>query len=159
MVRNPLMQNNPITLAAIFGALCTLLMHTPAAFRTDLGVLVFFVALDTITGLLTALVCRAASSHKLRTQLISKSVQYAIFVGACGGVSVLLGSWVVACWGAFALIAIEFQSLLENLARLQEHGGFRLGPLAKAVSLMSAFFSVTAPVSISNKNNNLENER
>lgn len=127
--------------AALSTAITTAWNGMPGAVRDLALVATVFIVLDTLTGLWCAAVCRAVRSRKLSEGLVTKAAQYAILVGLAGGAALLAHNWGPLIAGLSAIVAIEAVSMLENLARLERHGGVNLGPARPLIQRLQKYLA------------------
>ena len=96
-----------------------------------------FIALDTITGVATALCCKEASSRTMKNRLIAKAAQYSLLIGLAVGVTYLLSVWTPVEGALAAIVSIETLSMMENLTRLERCGGVNMGPAGPILRRLS----------------------
>lgn len=130
---------------ATLSAACVALAATvPAAVRDATKVALFFVILDTLTGVWVAIVAHQVSSKRATEKLVTKLTQYAILVGLGAGLSVLMHVDQLILSAIWAIIAIETLSLIENLAKLEAAGGVKLGPAEPLFRRIVAYMGINA---------------
>lgn len=98
--------------------------------------------LDTITGIWLAAIDGSIRSHKMRTGIASKSLQFLTIgiLGACA--TFITGLWHPLGAAVGLIVAIEAASNLENVLRLEKCGGVRLGKFRPALLKLGEFFAV-----------------
>lgn len=127
------------TVTALVALITSVVPHTICQ---QLGVAMFFVVVDTITGLIVARYLHKIASKTMREKLVSKLASYSILTAVGVGAAILASSWLFVSAALLAIIAIETVSLLENLALWSKFGGLNLGPAQPFLTMVSRYFSV-----------------
>lgn len=133
---------SPKPLAAALAAAASFVLSVPAELHRTAAVALWFVAVDTATGLASARLGHRMSSAQFREKLRSKLLCFGQILALCAGVAVLSSSWDWLVAGFWAVCASEALSILENLrASLPQAGSARsLAPLAVLLErLLGAF--------------------
>ncbi|HZP80712.1 MAG TPA: phage holin family protein [Chthonomonadaceae bacterium] len=115
----------------------------PDEIQNTINVVALFIALDTLTGLWAATICCHVASRRLIEKLVTKCAQYALLLGLAGGAALLAHNWTIVQGGLLAIVGVEALSMLENLARLEKHGGVNLGPARPLLQRLSRYLAVT----------------
>lgn len=110
-------------------ALMEFLARVPGSVREICVVVMAFIVVDTLTGILAAGLTGEIASRKMTAKLVAKLVQYTILIAICSGAALLAKNWTFVSAGLMGIIGIEFVSMLENLVKLEKHGGVKLGPI------------------------------
>lgn len=115
----------------------------PDEVENTVNVVALFIALDTLTGVWAGAVCHEVASRRLIEKLTTKCAQYALLLGLAGGAALLAHNWAIVQGGLLAVVGVEALSMLENLARLEKHGGISLGPARPFLRRLSRYLAVT----------------
>jgi hypothetical protein len=116
--------------SALCGALLSFMMSAPPELGRYAGVALWFVIVDTLTGVLAARRLHGMSSAQFRLKLKDKLVCYGLILSLAAGVSVLAQTWVWLTAGWWAVCAAETISIGENLRNLLAVAGPSLAPVA-----------------------------
>lgn len=126
-----------------FGTLIAFITAMPDNVKTFAFIAIIMVAIDTISGVITAIVCHNLKSSKMRTHLIAKTTQYTIFATCGFAFTLAIQAWFPIEFCLSAIIACEVLSMLENLEKLQQVGGANMGPAAKFIRIVGTFFEAS----------------
>lgn len=114
----------------------------PAEAIQLLQIATIFIGLDTVTGVGLAIVEKRVSSRLALVGLLSKLVQFTIFLTLALAVSILTRQWSVVCVAVMGIIGIEALSLAETMTRLQKYG-VNMGPVTPLVRRLCHYLNTT----------------
>ena len=103
------------TITGARAALASFLLSAPASLSSAAWVALWFLVVDTISGLWLARRTGSMSSSIFRLKLKDKLACYAMILGLAGGVGVMARTWAWPVAGFWALVASEGISIGETL--------------------------------------------
>lgn len=113
----------------------------PHNVRNYLALIFILVTVDTITGILGAIVCRELRSSHMRQKLFAKTLQYLMFFTVGFAATILSESYIFLVIVCSGIMASEISSMVENLSKMQQ-GGISLGPFNHFITMLSGFFAI-----------------
>ncbi len=131
-----------LALAAL-AALVSLITHAPVTLHRIAAAAVWFIFIDTLTGVVCARISGEMSSSAFRKKLNSKLVCYAGTLGLTAGIAATSGEWGWLIFGWYAVMASEGISIAENLSGIMKTGGPALAPLAAVLAKITSFLSTS----------------
>jgi hypothetical protein len=130
--------------ATLMAAACSFLLHAPVLVHKTAGVAVWFVIVDTVTGVACARRAGATSSTEFRNKMKDKGLCFGMILGLFAGIAVMGNNWAWLVAGWWAVMFCEAISISENLrgllARLDTGG--RLAPVLNVLDRGLAFLGV-----------------
>lgn len=121
-------------LIAVLGAyISPFLLPIPDDVHRLAVVALWFILLDTLSGVIAARIRGEIGSRSFRLGLRDKLSCYAVIIGVCYGIGVLTRTplWLVA--SEYGVIAAENFSILENLRPILRKGGKSMRPMARVL--------------------------
>ena len=103
-------------------------------------VAVCMIAVDTITGVWAAAICRQLRSSTMRERLCLKLNQYLIILLFGGVMSAITSTWWFLQSAFWAIISIEAFSLIESLVKIERAGGRNLNVISQFLNVASIYF-------------------
>jgi len=127
--------------AAIVAAAVSFFLSAPESLHRVAGVALWFVVVDSVSGVVAARFAGQMTSTVFRTKLRDKVSCYASLLALCGGVGVLASSWAWVVAGFWAICGAEGLSIVENTRCLLRGAGPQLAPVAQLLDRLTGFLS------------------
>ena len=124
------------------GSFISFCLAAPVNVKTAGFIMLWLVIGDSILGILSAFFCRELKSHRMRTKFFIKILQYSGILLLTTSLTVLSKTYYIEYFGFANIMACEALSIIENLIRLQKHGGVHLGPVSPFIEVLAQRFDV-----------------